>query len=372
MYLPYFRTPLYCGARECGVNLNHPENIRLLSRFNCYTGVSEEEKNRGIIRMTSFFLILMNIFEFFRNEFGQSRTEKLLSKIDAVVPWEAMEKDILSKRERGYNGVGRPFIDIKKLLKCLFLQGMYNLSDPEMEDQLRDRMSFQKFVGITEEKDIPDETTFCRFRNELNELGFQETVFIMTQHILHEMGYTVEEGHIQDGSLIEAPKGKKNKYGENTRDKDATFTKKNGQAYHGYKGHIETNTKGDFILNTTFTTASVHDSQQQNALMTGDETRGWGDSAYGMSEKNNQAYRDCGMRTEFHEKGKRNAPLTPLQKENNRIKSAIRAKVEHPFAWIKNRYMHTKVKYRGLEKNAAHWFLICGIYNFELLARKYA
>lgn len=314
----------------------------------------------------------MNLFEFFRNEFGQSRTEKLLEKIDSIVPWEAMEKKIISMRERGYGGVGRPFTDIKKLLKCLFLQGMYNLSDPEMEDQLRDRMSFQKFVGITEEKDIPDETTYCRFRNELTELGFQENVFTMTQHILYEMGFTVKNGHIQDGTLIETSKGKKNKYGENTRDKDATFTKKNGQTHHGYKGHIETSTQGDFIFNTTFTTASVHDSQQQNALMTGEETCGYGDSAYGMSEKNNQAYRDCGMKTEFHEKGKRNAPLTPLQKENNRIKSAIRAKGEHPFAWIKNRYAYTRVRYRGFKKNAAHWFLISAIYNFERLARRYA
>jgi len=314
----------------------------------------------------------MNIFEFFRNEFGQSRTEKLLEKIDTIVPWEVIEKEVLSKRERGYNGVGRPYTSIIKLLKCLFLQGMYNLSDPEMEDQLRDRMSFQKFVGIKEEKDIPDETTYCRFRKELNEHGFQESIFTLTQGILYEMGFTVKEGHIQDGTLIEAPKGKKNRYGENTRDKDATFTKKNGQSYHGYKGHIETSIKGDFILNATFTTASVHDSQQQNALMNGEETCGYGDSAYGMSEKNNQAYQDCGMETQFHEKGVRGSPLTPLQKENNRIKSTVRAKVEHPFAWIKNRYMYTKVKYRGLAKNANHWFLVSAIYNFELLARRYA
>ena len=313
----------------------------------------------------------MNIYEFFRSEFGMTRTEKLLMKIDEVVPWEVMEKEILSKRERGYNGVGRPFTNIQKLLKCLFLQGMYNLSDPEVEDQLRDRMSFQKFVGITTEKDIPDETTVCNFRNELVEICYQENIFTKTQFLLHEMGYTVKEGHIQDGTIVEASKGKKNKYGKNTRDKDASFTNKNNQWYHGYKAHIETSKNGDFILNTTFTTASVHDSKQQNALMTGDETCGYGDSAYGMSNKANEIYELCGMKTEFHEKGVRNAPLTSFQKETNRIKSTIRAKVEHPFAWIKTRYMHKKVRYRGLVKNSFHWFLISAIYNFELLARKY-
>jgi IS5 family transposase len=211
----------------------------------------------------------------------------MLEKIEKTVDWKKLEQKILSQRERGYGGEGRPVTNIVKLLKCLFLQGFYNLSDPEVKDQLRDRMSFQKFVGVASSKDIPDETTICRFRNELTIRGFQEDIFTMTQNLLFEKGFTVKTGHMQDGTIIEAPIGK-----PKSRDKEATFTKKNGRSYHGYKGHIETNTKGNFILNTTFTTAKVHDSQQQNALLTGDETLGFGDSAYGMSENNNNIYEE--------------------------------------------------------------------------------
>lgn len=278
----------------------------------------------------------------------------------------------MSKRNRGYGEVGRPFMNVQKLLKCLFLQGLYGLSDPEVEDQLRDRMSFQKFVGVKQLKDIPDETTICRFRKELTEKGVQEDVFTMTQRILYEMGITVKEGSMQDATFIESSKGKKNKYGENTRDPEATFVTKVKQTHHGYKAHIETNLTDPFILSTTFTTAKVHDSQQQNALMTGDETELYGDSAYGLSPKWNEAYEDCGVKACFHEKGVRGRPLTPYQKECNRIKSTVRAKVEHPFAWIKGRYMHSRTSYRGLKKNSMHWFLIAAIYNFEHLARKYA
>lgn len=228
-----------------------------------------------------------NFFDFARASFGTTRTEKLLEKVNKVVPWKEMEMEILIRRDKAYGGVGRPNMNIIKLLKCLFLQGMYNLSDPEVEDQLRDRMSFQKFVGISKEEDIPDDTTICKFRNELVEIGFQESIFTKTQYILAQWGFTVKGGHIQDGTIIEAPRGKKNKYGENTRDKDATFVKKNGRSYHGYKAHIEISKKGNFIMNTTYTTASVHDSQQQDALMNGDETCGYGDSAYGMSKEKN-------------------------------------------------------------------------------------
>jgi len=80
--------------------------------------------------------------------------------------------------------------------------------------------------------------------------------------MLYEMGYTVKEGHIQDGTIIEAPKGRKKPDGSSTRDREASFTKKNARTYHGYKGHIQTASKGPFILNATYTTASVHDSQE--------------------------------------------------------------------------------------------------------------
>lgn len=313
----------------------------------------------------------MNFFELFREEFGVSRTEKFLQKMDNTIPWDLLEKKLWDKRIRGKNGVGRPFQNATKMIKSMFLQGLYGLSDPELEDQLRDRMSFQKFVGISSEKDIPDDTTFCRFRNELVEMGFQEDIFSLTQELLHTMGITVEKGHIQDATFFEQAKGKKNKYGDSTRDPDATFTKKGGETHHGYKGHIETNSTHPYILNSTFTTAKVHDSQQQNALMSGEETCAYGDSAYGSSDKKNQSYNDCGVETQFNQSARRNNPLTPLQKAQNRIKSIIRAKVEHPFAWIKNRYMHTKVRYRGLTKNSMHWFFISAVYNFDLLARKY-
>jgi len=43
--------------------------------------------------------------------------------------------------------------------------------------------------------------------------------------------------------------------------------------------------------------------------------------------------------------------LKEQQKQSNRILSAIRAVVEHPFRVIKRQFGFTKVCYRGLEKN---------------------
>lgn len=310
-----------------------------------------------------------NFFTLERNAFGITRTEILLKKINKTIPWDSLVKKIETTRMQKEKGVGgRPRIGIKKLLKCLFLQGLYDLSDPEIEDQLRDRKSFQTFVGIASANDIPDETTICRFRNELTKTGFQEDIFTITQILLNDLGITVKKGSIQDATIIEAPKGKINKKGISTRDKDATFLGKNGRSYHGYKGHIETDESGKFIMNTTYTTASVHDSQEQDTLMNGDETELYGDSAY--KNKNKEIlYQSCGLKTDFNERGYRNNPLTFKQKKQNRIRSFVRARVEHPFAWIKTRYSYTKVRYRGLVKNAMHWIFIAALYNFDRIAR---
>jgi IS5 family transposase len=62
-----------------------------------------------------------------------------------------------------------------------------------VEDQIRDRKSFQKFLAVSEVADIPDETTICRFRNELVAAGMQESIFTTTQCMLTQMGFTVKK-----------------------------------------------------------------------------------------------------------------------------------------------------------------------------------
>lgn len=313
-----------------------------------------------------------NFLNFFQNEFGITRTAKFLDKLNKIVPWSSIANDIENKRKLWSWWVWRPKIETIKMIKILFLQWLYWLSDPEAEDQIRDRNSFQIFLWIKSAKEVPDETTICRFRGELNKTEWQESIFSMTQFIVAEMGFNMKKWYMQDGTIVEAPKGRKNKNWENTRDTDASFTKKNWRTYHWYKWHIQTSEKGDFIMNTAYTTAKVHDSQAIDALMNWDEWwEAFWDSAY-ISKERNAFLEDLEISPQFNEKWVRNNPLTAYQKEKNRIKSWVRAKVEHPFATLKTRYWNYKIKYRWMLKNAMHWFLSCAIYNFELLARRYS
>jgi IS5 family transposase len=50
----------------------------------------------------------------------------------------------------------------------LVLQSLYNLSDEQVEYQVRDRLSFTRFLGLGIEDGIPDGTTLWLFRETLD------------------------------------------------------------------------------------------------------------------------------------------------------------------------------------------------------------
>ncbi len=58
-----------------------------------------------------------------------------------------------------------------------------------------------------------------------------------------------------------------------------------------------------------------------------------------------------------------------LQK-NERRKASIRAKVEHPFRVIKRQFGLVKVRFRGLQKNAAHLLTLFALSNLWMARRQ--
>ena len=93
------------------------------------------------------------------------------------------------------------------LIKCMLLQSWYGLSDPELEFQCYDRLSFRNFLGV--QKKIPDFTTIWKIRERLIKSGKEKEIWQEVQNKLDNRGYKVEEGHIQDASFIEQDLGKK-------------------------------------------------------------------------------------------------------------------------------------------------------------------
>jgi IS5 family transposase len=249
------------------------------------------------------------------------------------------------------------------MFRVILLQQWFGLSDPEAEELIHDRRSFQEFLGITADTDIPDETTICRFRSVLVEHGWDTIFFAEVHRQLQEHGVTVTRGKIVDATISEVPKGRKREDGTSTRDTEASFTKKHGRSYHGYKGHMSTDTKGKFIQRVFTSTAKDHDSIHEDKVTDGTEETLYEDSAYVNKEKKRKM-RDEQRFYGIIERATRGHPLSSSQKKRNRKLSSVRCRGEHPFAEAKCR-MRFKLRYRGLRKAEWQFTMIAAAYNLK-------
>lgn len=281
---------------------------------------------------------------------GSRRMTEMLSQLDAATPWEKLAHPIRQLPEYKSHGSGRPPWEPTLMLKCMMLAKWFNLSDPALEDALKDRISFRMFVGLSFADDTPDETTFVRFRTRLREAKLYDYLFCSVIKHLDSQGLLVKEGTMVDATVVTQAMGSKNDDGENTRDTDASFTKKHGKTYHGYKTHIAADYSG-IVTDYRFTTAKEHDSKRIDELTRDEDKVVVADSAY-SGRARRDALNERGVIDAIIYKRNRGQPrLAEWQEEWNTVVSRVRAGVEHPFAMMKQQLGYRKVRYRGLERN---------------------
>jgi transposase, IS5 family len=133
-----------------------------------------------------------------------------LEAIAALVPWESFRTDIeavvLTPEEAKKSRAGRKPLDAIVLFRMLVLQALYNLSDEQIEYQVRDWMSFTRFLSLGFEDDVPDGTTLWLFREKLAQAGLIETLFERFDRHLNAQGYVARGGQMVDASIVPVPK----------------------------------------------------------------------------------------------------------------------------------------------------------------------
>lgn len=297
----------------------------------------------------------------------QTRKERFLDEMDQVIPWQALSKG-LARYYPNPQGAGRRPIGLERMLRIYFMQHWYSLSDPGMEEALYDSRAMRDFAGIDLGTEAaPDESTILQFRHLMEARDFGAELLRLVNVHLAEKGLKIARGTIVDATIINAPSSTKNQNGE--RDPEMHQTKKGNQWYFGLKAHIGVDSDSKLVHSSVVTAANVHDSQVLADLLHGDETRVWGDSAY--TGQTDVIAEHAPKAQDFtHKKGRRNAPLTEDDKRKNRTKSKVRAKVEHVFRVLKCQFGFTKVRYRGLAKNANHLFAAFALVNIVLSKRR--
>jgi len=274
-----------------------------------------------------------------------------LARLDNVVDWDVFAPILSSLPKPHPKGPGgRPSFEPGLMFKLLVIQNLYGLSDHQMEFQITDRMSFKRFLGLSDADKAPDEKTIWAFREALTRTGMFDSLFKAFGKFLEANGMIARKGQMIDASFVEVPR-QHNTREENEiikngqtpagwsskpskarqKDVDARWTRKNDERFFGYKNHVKVDSKSKLITSYAVTDASVHDSQVLETLVEPGDPTTYADSAY-AGEPSRVMMEERGVEFKPIERPWRNRPLNGTQKRVNKARSRVRVRVEHVFA----------------------------------------
>jgi len=284
-----------------------------------------------------------------------------------------------------FSSKGRPHYDVVQMFKVLMLQTLYNLSDEEMEFQLSDRLSFQRFVGIGYADNVPDARTIWKFRERLGEKGAKE-LFELFFTEMKKRGLKCSQGKLVDATFQEAPRQRntpeENKIIKETgkapeswsekkkahKDINATWTTKGKERHYGYKAHVMSDEGTKIIENYETTTASTHDSNVCAELIA-DETAAQttellADSGYFGEEISKKIRAKCVKPRIVKRRVRGQKKLTKWQERWNKAIAKRRCTIEHIFGAIKH-FGGDIVRSIGLTRCRIRHGLVFMLYNMK-------
>ena len=251
----------------------------------------------------------IGFFDLSKRYAGLDAKNEPLAKIDEVVPWEDFRGclDAVCRRsdKARKSRAGRKPWDAVVMFKTIILSALYNLSDDQVEHQIRDRLSFMRFLGLGLEDRVPDAKTVWLYREQLTQAGVIETLFETFDGHLKDLGYLAMGGQIIDASIVAVPKQRNSrkenagiKAGETPecwqdkpakrrqKDVEARWTKKHGRSHYGYKNHVNVDRRHKLVRRYQVSDAATHDSKVLDDILDGDNTAlgVWADSAYRSAE----------------------------------------------------------------------------------------
>jgi IS5 family transposase len=213
----------------------------------------------------------------------KNRSLIFLRKINNTIEWEPVEKLLIQYYTIGKSKEGERAYSPLLLFKCMLLQKWFQIkSDPELESQIYDRISFKYFLGLPIECASPDHSTFSRFRKRISKNAMVQINSVLLKQF-HRDGITINKGVAVDARLVKSaskpiskkkikmlkeqhdtPEGKLDRNGNTkkfTRDIDSDWTFKNEKYHYGLKEHAAVDNDNGFILSTTLSPGSHHDSK---------------------------------------------------------------------------------------------------------------
>lgn len=213
-----------------------------------------------------------------KDSMDKNRCLGQLMNIQDSIDWARLESVLMSHYTVGKSDEGADAYSPLVLFKCLLLQKWFRInSDPELESQINDRVSFKKFLALSFSDPSPDHSTFSRFRKRLSKKAMDQINTEILRQFSNQ-GLTINEGIAIDARLVKSAsrpisnkeikerrlnKGNTDKNGKPlkfSRDLESDWTIKNDTPHYGLKEHAAVDTNHGFVLATTMTPASVNDT----------------------------------------------------------------------------------------------------------------
>ena len=388
-----------------------------------------------------------------------AKVNSFLKELDSIIDFEKL-RPILNKNGVAKSNVaGAPSYDNVLMFKVLLLQKYYNLSDQATEDALYVNLLYIRFVGLSLEDSVPDESTICRFRNSLLKNRLYDKLFdsvnkqLESKHLIAKTGKSV----LVDASLIRSDNTQiKNKTKEQRQEdkeevkklnseldtkleeelksdqpskkkitkilnakahnskthKNAQLDKLQGvdtkniqtsqdiinneedsyehsnkidtevrigyqsskkQYTQGYKVHIAVDEASGIILKPQVTFANTSDIDTVKSFVSDIENIDsfYADKAY-KSKEIDEFLEIKNIKNMICLKEKQTLTQEQIksQREDEKSKHKIRAKVEHRFADIKTQMKQSTTRVIGLVRNSMSFTLTCLAANLRMLAQR--
>ncbi len=292
-----------------------------------------------------------------------------LEAIAKVIDWSQLDR--LAEQVHVSQTGRRPY-RAGVMIRALYLQILYGLSDPGLEEALIDRLSFRRFCGLELDAPTPDETTICRFRGAAARLGVMQACFEEVNRQLDAKKLIVRKGTLMDATLVAAasrkPSIKEGKGARREREPGASWTRKNGKSYFGYRLHVATDQGSNLIRRVVLTPAHVAESPVAEALICGDEKAVYADKGYEKKARR-QRLKAAGVKDRIcHRSHKHQAGLPYWQTQRNKLIAKRRAMVEQVFGTTKRVFGYVRARSTRFAINLADAFRLATIFNLRRAA----
>ena len=323
------------------------------------------------------------------------RNEKLaeftgtLDRLETLVDWPGLAAAVNTStgREAARPQGGRPPYPTEALLKIIVLQQLYgNLADEQMEYALLDRISWQRFIGMEQRRDLPDARTIWAFKDLIAKEDGADVLFKIVGEQLAQAGLQATGGQLIDATIVEVPKPHLSKEDKQSLeagktpdhwsakqaahiDTDAHWTAKRGQWFHGYKAHANVDQKHKLIRALVVTPANVDDRTALESLIDDSATQ----VATGKTIHADRGYCAKATREMLKSRGLRDGVArkdeasrfdqSEIHRRNAKL-AKIRARVEHVFGgWEQT--MGKRLRCIGITRAKAQTLIQATVYNLR-------